>query len=83
LLYLKNKTFRNYWYETGKTEFLFKLLKNQNYELPYLNKLYYTSDILDKFDLEYISIEALMFQTGYLTIKEVKIIESEEMYISV
>jgi hypothetical protein len=81
LLYLKNKTFRNYWYETGKTEFLFKLLKNQNYELPYLNKLYYTSDILDKFDLEYISIEALMFQTGYLTIKEVKIIESEEMYI--
>jgi hypothetical protein len=81
LLYLKNKTFRNYWYETGKTEFLFKLLKNQNYELPYLNKLYYTSDILDKFDLEYISIEALMFQTGYLTIKELKIIESEEMYI--
>jgi hypothetical protein len=81
LLYLKNKTFRNYWYETGKTEFLFKLLKNKNYELPYLNKLYYTSDILDKFDLEYISIEALMFQTGYLTIKEVKTIESEEMYI--
>jgi len=81
LLYLKNKTFRNYWYETGKTEFLFKLLKNQNYELPYLNKLYYTSDILDKFDLEYLSIEALMFQTGYLTIKEVKQVQSEEMYI--
>jgi hypothetical protein len=81
LLYLKNKTFRNYWYETGKTEFLFKLLKTKNYELPYLNKLYYTSDILDKFDLEYISIEALMFQTGYLTIKEVKQVQSEEMYI--
>jgi hypothetical protein len=81
LLYLKNKVFKNYWYETGKTEFLFKLLKTKNYELPYLNKLYYTSDILDKFDIEYISIEALMFQTGYLTIKEVKTIESEEMYI--
>jgi hypothetical protein len=81
LLYLKNKVLRNYWYETGKTEFLFKLLKTRNYELPYLNKLYYTSDILDKFDLEYITIEALMFQTGYLTIKEVKTIESEEMYI--
>ena len=46
LLYLKNKVFKNYWYETGKTEFLFKLLKTKNYELPYLNKLYYTSDIL-------------------------------------
>jgi hypothetical protein len=81
LLYLKNKVFKNYWYETGKTEFLFKLLKTKNYELPYLNKLYYTSDILDKFDIEYISIEALMFQTGYLTIKEVKQIQSEEMYL--
>ncbi len=81
LLYLKNKVFKNYWYETGKTEFLFKLLKIRNYELPYLSKLYYTSEILDKFDLEYISIEALMFQTGYLTIKEVKQIESEEMYL--
>jgi hypothetical protein len=81
LLYLKNKVFKNYWYETGKTEFLFKLLKTSNYQLPYLNKLYYTNDILDKFDIEYISIEALMFQTGYLTIKEVKQIESEEMYL--
>jgi hypothetical protein len=81
LLYLKNKVFKNYWYETGKSEFLFKLLKTKNYELPYLNKLYYTSDILDKFDIEYISIEALMFQTGYLTIKEVKQIQSEEMYL--
>jgi hypothetical protein len=81
LLYLKNKVFRNYWYETGKTEFLFKLLKTSNYQLPYLNKLYYTNDILDKFDIEYISIEALMFQTGYLTIREVKTIESEEMYL--
>jgi hypothetical protein len=81
LLYLKNKVFKNYWYETGKTEFLFKLLKTSNYQLPYLNKLYYTNDILDKFDIEHISIEALMFQTGYLTIKEVKQIQSEEMYI--
>jgi hypothetical protein len=81
LLYLKNKVLRNYWYETGKSEFLFKLLKTSDYQLPYLNKLYYTNDILDKFDIEHISIEALMFQTGYLTIKQVKTIESEEMYL--
>jgi hypothetical protein len=81
LLYLDSKRFKNYWYETGKTEFLFKMLKSRNYQLPYLNKLYYTNDILEKFDLEYISIEALMFQTGYLTIKEVNRIEEEEVYI--
>jgi len=81
LLYLKNRKLRNYWYETGKAEFLFKLIKERQYELPYLNRDYYTSEILDKFDIEYISIEALMYQSGYLTIKEVKEIEGEEMYI--
>jgi hypothetical protein len=81
LLYLKSKVFKNYWYETGKTEFLFKLLKKKDYKLPFLNKEYYTNEILEKFDIEYIRIEALMYQTGYLTIKEVEKIEEEEVYI--
>ena len=81
LLFLDSKEFNSYWYETGKTEFLFKLLKNKDYQLPYLTKAYYTNEILDKFDLEYISIEALMFQTGYLTIKEVKKIDNEKFFI--
>jgi hypothetical protein len=81
LLFLDSKEFNSYWYETGKTEFLFKLLKNKDYQLPYLTKAYYTNEILDKFDIEYISIEALMFQTGYLTIKEVKKIDNEKFFI--
>jgi hypothetical protein len=81
LLYLKSKVFKNYWYETGKTEFLFKLLKKKDYKLPFLNKEYYTNEILEKFDIEYIRIEALMYQTGYLTIKGVEKIEEEEVYI--
>jgi hypothetical protein len=81
LLYLKSKVYKNYWYETGKTEFLFKLLKKRDYKLPFLEKEYYTNEILEKFDLEYIRIEALMYQTGYLTIKEVKRIEEEEVYV--
>ncbi|MGB9638745.1 MAG: PD-(D/E)XK nuclease domain-containing protein, partial [bacterium] len=37
---------------------------------------------LEKFDLEYINLEALMFQTGYLTIKDMYIDEDgEEMYM--
>jgi hypothetical protein len=81
LLYLKSKVYKNYWYETGKTEFLFKLLKEKEYKLPFLEKEYYTNEILEKFDLEYVGIEALMYQTGYLTIKEVKRIEEEEVYV--
>ena len=94
LLYLKKKEIRNYWYETGRTKFLFKIIKQRNFDLPYLHKKYYTSEILEKFDIlsynfentslviEYISIEALMFQTGYLTIKEEYKYENEEVLYS-
>ncbi len=80
LLYLDKKEIRNYWYETGRTEFLFKIIKQKNFDLPYLHKKYYTEEILEKFDIEYISIEALMYQTGYLTIKEIEKIGSREVY---
>jgi len=91
LLYLDKKEIRNYWYETGRTEFLFKIIKQKNFDLPYLYKRYYTSEILEKFDIlsynfentslviEYISIEALMLQIGYLTIKEEYKYENEEV----
>ncbi len=80
LLYLDKKEIRNYWYETGRTEFLFKIIKQKNFDLPYLHKKYYTEEILEKFDIEYISIEALMYQTGYLTIKEIEKVGSREVY---
>jgi hypothetical protein len=81
LLYLRNREFDNYWYESGKTEFLFKLIKRREYKLGYIEKEYYTKEILEKFDVEYMSIEALMYQTGYLTIKETKRIENERVYV--
>ncbi len=92
LLYLDKKEIRNYWYETGRTEFLFKIIKQKDFDLPYLYKRYYTEEILEKFDIlsynfentslviEYISIEALMLQTGYLTIKEIEKIGAREVY---
>ncbi len=80
LLYLDKKEIRNYWYETGRTEFLFKIIKQRNFDLPYLYKRYYTEEILEKFDIEYISIEAIMFQTGYLTIKEIEKLGAREVY---
>jgi len=91
LLYLDKKEIRNYWYETGRTEFLFKIIKQKDFDLPYLYKRYYTEEILEKFDIlsynfentslviEYISIEALMLQIGYLTIKEEYKYENEEV----
>jgi hypothetical protein len=71
LLYLKNREFRSYWYKTGTPTFLIKLIKQQKYDVTKLDSIILRESILEKFDLEEIRIEALMFQTGYLTIKEV------------
>jgi hypothetical protein len=71
LLYLKNRKFRSYWYKTGTPTFLIKLIKQQKYDVTKLDNIILRENILEKFDIEEIRIEALMFQTGYLTIKEV------------
>ncbi len=80
LLYLKRKVFKNYWYKTGTPSFLIKLIKKKRYDITKLDNLVIREDILEKFDIEEIRIEALMYQTGYLTIKEVYKKEYGEEY---
>jgi len=70
LLYLDSKRFDSYWYKTGTPNFLIKLIKKKEYDVSDLENKIVKSNILEKFDIEEIRIEALMFQTGYLTIKE-------------
>jgi len=70
LLYLDSKDFDSYWYKTGTPSFLIKLIKEREYDVSELENKIVKKNVLEKFDLEEIRIEALMFQTGYLTIKE-------------
>jgi len=70
LLYLDSKRFDSYWYKTGTPSFLIKLIKEKEYDISELENKIVKKNVLEKFDLEEIRIEALMFQTGYLTIKE-------------
>jgi len=71
LLFLDNKVFKNYWFETATPSFLIKLLQNRRYYLPQLEQLEVTSEILESFDVENITLETLLFQTGYLTITDI------------
>ncbi len=72
LLLLESLSFKNYWFETGTPEFLIKLLKNKNYSLPKLENIEITEDIFTSYDIDNLKIEAILFQTGYLTIKAVR-----------
>ncbi len=64
--------FKNYWWETGTPTFLIELMRENRYFIPDLEEIEATDEILGSFDVDYIAVEALMWQTGYLTIKGTK-----------
>ncbi len=71
LLFLaQNKEYRPYWWCTGNPSFLIDLLKIQPRYLPDLENCIVDDFVLDAFDVDYIDIAALLWQTGYLTFKE-------------
>lgn len=72
LLYLKHRVFQNYWFETAIPGFLIKLLKRRRYFLPALEKLKIGQELVGSFDVDDLVAEALLFQTGYLTIQSVE-----------
>jgi len=66
-----DKRFANYWFETGTPGFLINLIKKSNYFIPNFANLEVEKNIVNSFDIEDLNLETIMFQTGYLTIKEV------------
>ena len=67
----KNKDFSNYWFSTATPSFLVNLIKEKNYYIPDLENVELTANQLEIFDIEKIKIVPMLFQTGYLTIKDV------------
>jgi len=72
LFIAKGFEFRNYWFQTATPTFLLKLIEKNNYFLPNLENIVKDEMMLNSFDVDYIELETLMWQTGYLTISEVK-----------
>ncbi len=72
LLFLDLKEFRPYWFETGTPSFLIKLILEKRLSVPTFENLELGDEIIESFDVDRIYPESLLFQTGYLTIKEVK-----------
>ncbi len=66
----KGYVYRNYWFETGSPSFLVKLFKKNNWFLPDLECIKVGEEILDSFDVERINPVTLLFQSGYLTVKD-------------
>ena len=72
LLLFQKRLFRPWWFETGTPTFLVKLLTQRGFFTPDLARLHAGEQLLSTFDVDRIANEALLFQTGYLTLHEVR-----------
>ena len=68
LLFLQNREFRPYWFETGTPAFLPDTLLERRVDPASLDDLTVGDADLAAFDIRHAKTEALLFQTGYLTI---------------
>ena len=69
LSFFSQRQFHNFWFETGTPTFLVKLLnRTQQYDLENIRA---SAAVFSSFELDRIDPKALLFQTGYITIKSV------------
>ena len=67
---LKSKCFGDYWFETGTPSFLVYLLKQADYNLNNLQEEMVSADILNSVDSMSKNPIPVIYQSGYLTIKD-------------
>jgi hypothetical protein len=76
----ENKTYRNYWFETGTPSFLVKLMQKNRYFLPDLENIEAGEELLSSFEIESMQAITLLFQSGYLSIKDREFRRSRLVY---
>ena len=70
LLLFGSYNFENYWFSSGTPTFLINLIKDNNYDFSKMDSFESNSKIFDSYEIEDLNIQALLYQTGYVTIKD-------------
>ena len=68
LLLFRTREFKAHWFETGSPTFLIETLRRRGVSAVSLDGMMASEALLSTFDVDEIAPEALLFQTGYLTI---------------
>lgn len=82
LHFFQKRRFGNYWFESGTPSFLIKAIKKYHFDVTQLEHYRAGEAIFESFDIERMNVASLLFQTGYLTIKEVEQIDrTQRLYV--
>ena len=76
LSYFDFGEFKNFWFETGTPTFLLELMQAQ--KMVELDKLEVGAVTFSSYSIKHLQLIPLLFQTGYLTIKEKK---EDDLYV--
>ena len=80
LMLFRRRRFDAYWFETATPTFLVETLSRRRVSSPALDQMVAGSDLLSAFDVDEMATEALLFQTGYLTIRGEEDLGGEPLY---
>jgi hypothetical protein len=64
--------FGNYWFTSGSTSWLVRKFREVRADIASFENLTVGEDFFDKFEVKNIDPAVLLYQTGYLTIKEIR-----------
>ena len=65
-----NRRFANYWFDSGTPTFLIKLIKERQIDITSFAALEVPELVFSTYEIARLDLIPLLFQTGYLTIKE-------------
>ncbi len=80
LLLFAEREFKAWWFETGSPTFLIDTLVECRVQSHSFEGMLATEELLSEFDIGMITPEALLFQTGYLTIVHRERLDGEQYY---
>ncbi|MCL2046048.1 MAG: ATP-binding protein [Oscillospiraceae bacterium] len=74
------KQIESFWYTSGSPKFFIEIIKNKPESFMKLKNMEISSRVLETFDINKMELEPLLFQTGYLTVKEVIFQDGPSVY---
>ncbi len=80
VLLLDEREYKNWWFETGTPTFLVEMLVERGIHAATLEGMLASDRLLSSFDVGLIATEALLFQTGYLTVLAEEDLEGTPIY---